>query len=168
MWPEGKELVFGIGTQANNQIPPSATKLFVDPDPTHASYLSITTTQGATSYTESYIDSGTNGLFFADPTLSQACQSQSGASAVWYCPATFLHRTATLTDVHGTTASVAYALASADLLFTTSSLALDDLSGTMPAGSPGFAWGLPFFYGRPVITSIWGQALSPSGPWNAF
>jgi hypothetical protein len=161
-------LVFGIGTQANNQIDAAATKLFVDPDPTHPSYLYFTTLDAGTSYPDSYIDSGTNALFFGASASPSTCQNQTGSSSTWYCPATFEHRHATLTGVLGTTAAVAYDLTSADVLFTTSSLALDDLGGIQSAGTPSFVWGLPFFYGRPVYTSIWGQALSPTGPWNAF
>jgi hypothetical protein len=27
---------------------------------------------------------------------------------------------------------------------------------------------MPFFYGKQVFVSIWGQVLSPNGPWYAF
>jgi hypothetical protein len=57
---------------------------------------------------------------------------------------------------------------SADALFATSSLGLDDLAGSVSGTSSSFVWGMPFFYGRTVYTSIWGQALSADGPWNAF
>jgi hypothetical protein len=161
-------LVFGIGTQANNQIAPGVTKLFVGADPAQAGYLSFTTLDAGISYPDSYIDSGTNALFFSAGAASPACLNLTGSTSAWYCPATFEHRSATITDSLGRTATVPYSLASADLLFTTSSLALADLGGTLPAGTTSFVWGLPFFYGRPVYTSIWGQALSPAGPWNAF
>jgi hypothetical protein len=79
-----------------------------------------------------------------------------------------LRRTATLTDWQGASASVDYSVANADALFSTSSLAFADLSGSVTQGADTFVWGMPFFYGRAVYTSIWGQALSPNGPWNAF
>ena len=161
-------LVFGIGTQSNNQLPPTATTLFVDPDPADQSYLYITTLTGGTSYPDSYIDSGTNALFFSDATIAQSCQSTAGATSAWYCPAAALQRTATLTDSRGTQVAVSYTVGNADALFSTPGLAFDDLAGSAPASSSSFVWGLPFFYGRTVYTSIWGQALSPDGPWNAF
>ncbi len=59
-------------------------------------------------------------------------------------------------------------VANADALFSTSSVAFANLAGSVTQGTSTFVWGLPFFYGRTVFTSIWGQALSPNGPWNAF
>ena len=47
-------------------------------------------------------------------------------------------------------------------------LALASLGGSVGQGAKTFVWGLPFFYGRAVYTSIWGQALSATGPWYAF
>jgi hypothetical protein len=141
---------------------------FVDPNPASASYLYLTTTVGATVYTDSYIDSGSNALFFNDASLAQACQSSTGSTGGWYCPATLTKRTATLTDAFGTSGSVDFAVANADALFSTSGVAFADLAGSFPQGGPSFVWGFSFFYGRTVFTSIWGQALSPNGPWNAF
>lgn len=161
-------LVFGIGTQANNQIPPSARMIFVDANPASASYLYFKTVSGTTSYPDSYIDSGSNALFFDDAALPMGCQSSTASASGWYCPPAVLRRTATVTDAFGTTASADYALASADVLFGSSSVAFADLAGSAGQGANTFVWGLPFFYGRSVFTSIWGQALSPNGPWNAF
>lgn len=161
-------LVFGIGTQPNNQIPLSATMYFVDPDPASASYLYLTTTLGTSTYADSYIDSGSNALFFDDPTLPLTCQSSSGQAGGWYCPSTLTKRSATLTDYRGTSGPVDLAVANSDALFGTSSLAFSDLAGSVAQGPRSFVWGLPFFYGRTVFTSIWGQALSANGPWVAF
>ncbi len=61
-----------------------------------------------------------------------------------------------------------FSIASADALFSTSSDAFANLGGSVNQGAGTFVWGLPFFYGRSVYTSIWGQALSPIGPWNAY
>ena len=164
-------LVFGIGTQSNNQIPVTAQMLFVDPNPANVSYLSLATSVDGTNYPDSYIDSGSNALFFDDATIALGCQSSSGASGTtggWYCPVTAAHRTATITDVSGASKQLNVTIANADALFSTSSLAFSDLGGTVSQGKNTFVWGLPFFYGRSVFTSIWGQALSPNGPWNAF
>jgi hypothetical protein len=161
-------LVFGIGTRANNQLPVGATPLFADPDPTHAGYLYFSTRTASATYPDSYVDSGSNAYFFADASVPAACQNTTGGQSSWYCPAALLQRSATLTDVKGTSATVDYRVADADALFATSSLALDDLAGSVTGSASSFVWGLPFFYGRAVYTSIWGQALSENGPWNAF
>ena len=160
--------MFGIGTQANNQIPPSAKMVFVDANPASASYLYFKTVSGTTAYPDSYIDSGSNALFFDDAALPKGCQSSTASGGGWYCPPLVVRRTATFTDAFGATASADYAVASADVLFGSSSVAFAELAGSAGQGANTFVWGLPFFYGRSVFTSIWGQALSPNGPWNAF
>jgi hypothetical protein len=161
-------LVFGIGTQANNQIPPTARMVFVDPDPTHADYLYFTTTTPRGTYSDSYIDSGSNALFFDDAAIAKGCQSSTASSSGWYCPAAVQRLTATVTDTFGASGNVDFAVANADVLFRTSSICFADLAGSAGQGTTAFVWGFPFFYGRTVFTSIWGQALSPNGPWNAF
>ena len=161
-------LVFGIGTQTNNQIPSTAQILLVDPNPASPTYLYLSTTWGTTNYVDSYIDSGSNALFFDDATIAHGCQSSSGSGGGWFCPSSIVRRTATLTDSVGSSTTAAYAVANADALFSTSSLAFSNLAGSVSQGGNTFVWGMPFFYGRTVFTSIWGQALSPNGPWNAF
>ena len=161
-------LVFGIGTQSNNQIPPSAKMYLVDANPNDATYLYLSTVVGTNTYPNSYIDSGSNAFFFDDASLAQGCQSSSGQTGGWYCPAAVVHRSATITDSLGNSGTVDFAVANADVLFSSSSLALNDLAGSIGQGTGSYVWGLPFFYGRTVFTSIWGQVLSPNGPWNAF
>jgi hypothetical protein len=161
-------LVFGIGTQANNQIPSTATIVHVDANPADATYLYFSTSVASSTYPDSYIDTGSNAYFFDDAGVAKGCQNTTGGSSSWYCPASLLQRTAVVTDGVGASVSVAYEVANADALFSGSSLALDDLAGSVSSGSRSFVWGLPFFYGKTVYTSIWGQALSADGPWNAF
>jgi hypothetical protein len=161
-------LVFGIGTQANNQLPANATLLRVDPDPTSPSYLYFSTSSGGTSRPYSYVDSGSNGLFFYDATLSTHC-SAGGAGGNWFCPTSPQLRSANLLDGFGNSATVNFSIISADVLFATSNTAFATLGGDAGAASPGtFVWGLPFFFGRQVYSSIWGQALATNGPWVAF
>lgn len=163
-------LVFGIGTDAsgNNQVPPTATMYQVNTDPASPDYLYVTVQVGARSYPQSFIDSGANAQFFDDDTLPRACAISSGAQGQWYCPAATWRPTATLTDAAGVSGDFALAVANADTLFNTGATAFANLGGTAGQPAQTFALGLPFFYGRTVITSIWGQALSPNGPWYAF
>jgi hypothetical protein len=165
-------LVFGIGTRTNNQISPTAKMLMVDVNPASSSYLYFTTTLGSTSFSDSYIDSGSNAFFFNDITIPQNCKSSAGSTTAsgWYCPLgnATVSRNATLTDSLGHSAPVDFSIANADVLFSGSNTAFSNLGGSIGQAPQTFVWGLSFFYGRSVYTSIWGQALSPNGPWNAF
>jgi hypothetical protein len=162
-------LVFGIGTQANNQIAPEAHIYSVDPNPANDAYLYIGTTVAGTRYPYAYVDSGSNGLFFDDPTLSRRCAGNNGVDGQWYCPSTAQARTADIDDPFGSRGQVTFSIASADALFATGNVAFANLGGAAGAANAGaFVWGLPLFFGRPVYTSIWGQALAANGPWWAF
>jgi hypothetical protein len=162
-------LVFGIGTQANNQLAPTTTVYPVDPDPASATYLYLGTTVGATAYPNSYIDSGSNALFLDDASITKSCKSSTGTtSSGWYCPESVLHASATLSGHDGTSGSVDFAIANADVLFSSGNVGFANLGGSAGQGPDTFVWGLPFFFGRSVYTSIWGQSLSAQGPWNAF
>jgi hypothetical protein len=165
-------LIFGIGTRANNQISPSAKLIFVDVNPSSPNYLYFNTTLGSTNFSDSYIDSGSNAYFFNDASIAQKCKSSPGSTttAGWYCPAgsASVTRNATLTDLLGHAAPVDFSIANADVLFSGSSTAFSNLGGAINQAPQSFVWGLSFFYGRNVYTSIWGQPLSLNGPWNAF
>jgi hypothetical protein len=165
-------LVFGIGSRANNQIAPSVKMLMVDSNPASPGYLYFTTTMGSASFPESYIDSGSNAYFFNDSGIAQSCKSSPGSTTAggWYCPAGTapVIRNATLTDALGNVAPADFSIINADLLFSGSSAAFSNLGGAINQAPRTFVWGLSFFFGRNVYTSIWGQALSPNGPWNAF
>jgi len=161
-------LVFGIGTQTNNQLPPAASLLRMQTDPLQADYLYVATTIGSRRYPYSYVDSGSNGLFFDDTALPTRCAA-AGAGSSWYCPASAQARNATLSDPYGNIAAVSFNILSADLLFASSNVAYATLGGAAGAADANaFVWGLPFFFGRGVYTSIWGQALATNGPWVAF
>lgn len=171
-------LVFGIGTQTNNQITAtaSANTLWVDTNPANylTTYLYITTALGTQTYPQSYIDSGSNALFFDDSALSLQCQVNSGAATGgWYCPAKAVDLQAKLSDLGGHSATVGFSVNSADALFSTTSNAFNNLAGAVGQGSQSFVWGMPFFYGRSVYTSIWDKAKCDAGsaffcPWYAF
>jgi len=162
-------LVFGIGTQSNNQLTATTKILRVDNDPSSASYLYLATTVGGIRFPYSYIDSGSNGLFYEDPALSTACASNGPSGGGWYCPPASTARAALIEDAFGASVQVGFSITSADALFSTANVAFGTLGGSAGSANPGaFVWGLPFFFGRPVYTAIWGQALAANGPWFAF
>jgi len=146
------ELVFGIGTRANNALPAEPVYLSV-------SDRGAFTTRYNDRTTTSVIDSGSNGLFFPDASIPV----WSG----WYAPAVTQTRTATLISNTGNLqTTIPFTIANALNLFATSYAAYDNLGA--PASSL-FIWGLPFFYGRSVYTALSGMpAGSRSGPYVAF
>jgi hypothetical protein len=161
-------LVFGIGTQTNNQPPASGTILYVETNPALSNYLYINTRVGSTAYPNSYIDSGSNGYFFDDSSISKTCAG-SGTGSNWYCPGSPQSFDAVLSDGLGAQSTISLRIVSADVLFSSANTAFATLGGAAGSANPGaFVHGLPFFYGRNVYTAIWGQSLALNGPWYAW
>jgi hypothetical protein len=168
-WLAKGRLVFGIGTQSNNQIASTAQVYHVEPDPASLNYLYLGVTIAGVRYPYAYIDSGSNGWFFDDATLSTRCAGNGSGAGNWYCPASAESRSAIFEDAYGKSGQITFSIANADALFSSSNVAFANLGGAAGANNPGaFVAGLPFFFGRAVYTSIWGQALSANGPWYAF
>ena len=147
-------LIFGIGTQTNNQLPSSATLFRLD------QFDNFTTTFNGQALTSSFIDSGSNGLFFPDSAIA-VC----GGNASFYCPPSSLSLSAINQGTNGKTSSVNFSVGNADSM-SGSDAVLPTLAGP---NTGGFDWGLPFFYGRTVYTAIDGQSTpSGVGPYWAY
>jgi hypothetical protein len=160
------ELIFGLNTAPNNTVPVSATKVYLGLDYINKpdSYLNVTTIYKGISFASSYLDTGTNGLFFTDNTLTQ-CNG-----ATWYCPASTLSPTAQISDGDNAAlhpVQVAFQIGNAEALFSTNNTAFSDAAGATPSSTTSFAWGMPFFYGRNVYLSIW-DLHQATGPWYAW
>jgi hypothetical protein len=148
-------LTLGIGTRANNALG-SATRYAADGNGHFA------TVYKGTTLSESFIDSGSNGLYFNDASLP-ACS----LSTAFYCPANPLALSATVMAYDGS--------ASGNVAFTIESI--DALPDSMTVGRVGgkydsrhhagtaFDWGLPFFFGRKVYV---GLGTNANGPYWAF
>lgn len=151
-------LVFGINTQANNQLG-SAAVLTTDP------MGDITTLFEGRSLTSSFLDTGSNGLYF-DSSGIPGCV---GNSIGFYCPQALTTLSATLVGANAATRPVSFSIDNAASMFANSSkTVLPTLSGTMDDLNM-FDWGLPFFYGRRVFFGIEGQASTlGAGPFYAF
>lgn len=153
-------MVFGIGTQANNGL---GAAIVVGIDPTSGNFATV---YNGSSLSASFIDSGSNGLFF--PSSLPVCSSTSAAPG-FYCPVSVANESATIVGTNGARVNVAFSIANADalLLANPGFAAFPNLGAYFSAGS--FDWGLPFFYGRSVYTAIEG-ANTPvgAGPYVAF
>jgi len=166
-------LIFGIDTQSNNSSG-SETILGVD-----LIYGDFTTVFNAQTLSRSFLDSGTNGIFFDDSNLTQCpppAISTDPSFLGFYCPASAQSLTATLTGTNNTSIPETFTVDNAQTLVTdhpTFSV-LPTLAGTWSgaanaATSDTFDWGLPFYYGRRVFTAIENQRTAVgTGPYVAF
>ena len=154
-------LVFGVDTQANNQLG-SANVVPVNP---FSGFFS-TTINGTTRY-NSFMDSGSNGLFFNDPlTNSPLSTSCNIASLGFYCPVLTQNMTASI-QLARTSVDVKFSIVNADSLVQSGNYAFNTLGGKFDNAS--FDWGLPFFFGRSVFTVIEGHPVGTlTGPFYAF
>jgi hypothetical protein len=155
-------LIFGIGTESNNALG-GAT---VYPIATSGSNTGdFTVTFNGTVYDQSFIDSGSNGLFF--PSSIPTCPDLKNE---FYCPSTTENLSAKNAGYAGTpTGTVNFSVANADDLFNDNPTAsvFSQLAG--PSTIDTFDWGLPFFYGRNVYTAIEGQTTpGGTGPYWAY
>lgn len=172
-------LIFGIGTESNNALPSSATVFTMTCDEFGTTFEGHT--YGITNATTcagegSFIDSGSNGLFFPNVANLPTCPTETAAGDLssFYCPASTESLTATQLGASGTSKNVSFSVQNAESLFTNSSTEADaafsGLDGTNPSGV-GFDWGLPFFYGINLYSSIDGQSVpsgAPAAPWWAY
>ncbi len=148
-------MIFGIGTQGNNGLG-SAQVIPVD-----SNTGNFTTLLNQVPYINSFIDSGSNALFFADTSIA-SCNSITASG--FYCPASMQNLTATNQGTGGAASVVNFQVANADSLFTANpeGFAFGNLAGTN-SDMTSFDWGLPFFFGHNVFAAIEGQN-TPAGP----
>jgi hypothetical protein len=148
-------LVLGIGTQANN-IPSGVAVVPVD------SYGEFSTTFGGRTYPASFLDSGSNALYFSPPTQYASSLPGCGAGGTGFlCPPSATVFTAVNSASDGSAAgSVPFMVGNASLLFQSTSNVFMEVAGGDIAGSQAFDWGLPFHLGRNVYVGIEGRVSS--------
>jgi Protein of unknown function (DUF3443) len=149
-------MIFGIGTQSDNALG-AAKVLTVDASG------NLSTLYAGQTYGGSYIDSGTNGTFFLDTKTTglPLCRT----STDFYCPPTLQTQSATIRGINGASSAVTFNVGNVDALNSRFN-AFNEVTGPNPGG---FAWGLPFFFGRTVFTAIEGTSTpGGAGPYFAF
>ncbi len=150
-------LVFGIGTQSNN-VPSGVT--------TYAANQigEIITFFNGKIYS-SFIDSGSNGLFFPSSGLIPNCPSPDSA---WFCPSSTTSFSATNAGASGSPSGiVSFQIGNFISLINSSNNVFADIGGN--GGVGGFDWGLPFFFGRDIYYGFEGTVSSlGSGPYFAY
>jgi hypothetical protein len=155
-------LLLGIGTQSNNALDGLTTF------PVSPSNGTFATTLEGQVLSHSFLDTGSNGLFFAPPSTSvlPAC---SGPASAWLCPATTVSMTATNTGNGGSpSVDVPFKIANFESLSASGNLVFSDLGGGGLSGA-GFDWGIPFHLGRRVAVGFEGHSSSlGTGPLVAY
>ena len=156
----GGVLVLGIGTQSNNM--PSGVTTF----PADSTTGNFQTIFNGHTYSSSFIDSGSNGLFFPVNGLIANC---SGPYNAWLCPASETLLTATNRGTAGSPSGVVhFEIGNYINLANSGGSAFENIGGD-DGSSTQFDWGLPFFFGKKVYVGIKGKAsVLGTGPYWAY
>lgn len=146
-------LILGIGTRSNN-TPSGVTGYPAD------GYGEFTTTFNGTALSSSFLDSGSNGLFFPDSGIPL----DSGG---WFAPSQTMTLSATNSGAYGSpSGQVSFQIANSTALFNSYNNVFNDLGANMPGA---FDWGLPFFLGRTIYVGIEGTNSSlGTGPYWGY
>jgi len=178
--PTGGSLVFGINTQSNNKSGAQTVYLSDYLQHFNSTITAITNTSAytvtTTPYSNSFIDSGSNGIFIPGTTIP----SNSGGFFVPTQPASeVLTLTATIqgTDPNtnlptGAISPITFTIGNANNLLAFNNTAISNLGGSNLPGT-GVDWGSPFFMGRTVFIGLEGSVISinnssATGPFWAF
>jgi hypothetical protein len=150
-------LIMGIGTQSDNT--PSGTTTFA----ANSSGNFGTTFNGA-SY-NAFIDSGSNGLYFPDASITPCPSGYTG----FYCPASPISFSASQIGSNGQNSRlIGFSIANGEgeLEQSNPNMVFNNLGGAMASD---FDWGLPFFFGRNVYVGISGRMSTIGmGPFWAY
>jgi hypothetical protein len=145
-------LTFGVGTQSNNQLG-GATIYTVN------SQGDFSTTYKGVVYPASFIDSGSNAIFFLDNTIPTC-------SGGFYCPLSTLSLSAVNTSTTGVSGAVDFTVENLHSLSVTTAAAH---VGADIGLARSVDWGLPFFFGRTVFVAMSGASTpSGTGPYWAY
>ncbi|HET7212815.1 MAG TPA: DUF3443 family protein [Terriglobia bacterium] len=159
-------LIFGVGTQSDNAL--GSAQVY-----TTDGSGNFQTTYNNVAYSQSFIDTGSNALYFLDAaTLGILdCPNYPG----WYCPATTTSYKVTASGMNGKSTQLTLNVANAEALFAANggqNAAFNNLAGDSGSGTSSdyFDYGLPFFYGRDVFVGIENQTGPNNivGPYYAF
>jgi Protein of unknown function (DUF3443) len=152
-------LIFGIDTQSNNQ---SGTQSVLTVD----GGAEMTMTYNGQALSQSFIDSGSNGIFFVSNIV--LC---TGNLSDFYCPGSTLNQTVSLQGQNGVMVNnLPFMVGNALNMFNLNPTfnAFPTLAGTNP-NPQSFDLGLPFFYGKRVAIALENSKTSVgTGPYVAF
>jgi hypothetical protein len=157
-------LIFGIDTQTNNASG-TATALTLN------SQAELLITFNGQALSNSFIDSGSNGIYFSDSAVP-VCTAKGLTD--FYCPTSTLNFTLSIQGENGAMANnLPFSIANTQSMLNANPTfnVFPELGGSIPsqAGPGTFDYGLPFFYGRRVAVAVEGEKTKVgTGPYIAF
>lgn len=156
-------LTFGIGTQSNNAMPGTVTKLTTNP------FGDVNATFAGNPIT-AFFDSGSNAYFFSDSTLANC----TGNTSSFYCPASTVVRPVSVASYNAAASGapagfvLSMTVGNATQLLANGNYALNDLAGNLGSGATFVDLGMPFFYGQTVYYGLDRSSSGGPGPFVAF
>jgi len=156
-------LIFGIDTQSDNQSG-TQTVLTVDGN------AHLTMTYNGQALTSSFIDSGSNGIYFTDSSIATCTTT---GLTTFYCPASTLTLGLSIQGQNGVMANnLTFMVANTETMLSNPANAtfnvFPELAGTNPTAAS-FDYGLAFFYGKRVSVAVENDKTSVgTGPYVAF
>jgi Protein of unknown function (DUF3443) len=157
------KMIFGLGTRTNNQFPtlqvlPTSSQGYL------YGTLSSNSVLAGGSFSSTFLDTGSNGIFFDSYIPNCALVMSNGSD--FYCPLSDIVFNVVLGSVSAAQARATFTLSNAASLFQKGNAALPTLGGALSA--PGFLdLGLPFFYGKTVVIGIDGMPITGVGTGTA-
>jgi len=158
--PVSGSLIFGIDTQSNNQSG-TQTVLTVDIN------ARLIMTYNGTALPKSFIDSGSNGIYFTDSSIAKCTDT---GLTTFYCPASTLTLGLSIQGQNGVMVNnLTFGVGNTkNMLANTTFTAFPELAGTNPDATS-FDYGLAFFYGKRVAVAVELKKTSVgTGPYIAF
>jgi len=153
-------IYFGVATQSNNSV--AGARLLQT-----NTVGDITTVFQGVSMRNSFIDSGSNGLYVNSSAIPTCTNTNISG---FYCPTALQSLSATMSGTNTTTpVSVAFAIDNAATILSGTGHSVFPTLGGPSGDSTSFDWGLPFFFGRNVIIGFEGRTSTlGSGTYFAF
>ena len=159
---------FGVATQTNN-TPAAAVAWYTLSSQGTLTTIYVDQSNKSNTLSNSFIDLGSNGLFFGDTGIT-GCQTSVG----FYCPANALNLSATIVGTNNVQTTASFTVGNAEQMFAAfpsynvyTHLAGNNSSPTAPSNA--FDWGSPFFFGRKVYHLFETNTVgSVTGPAIAF
>ena len=153
-------LIFGIDTQSNNQ---SGTQTVL----TVNTNAQLTMTYKGTALTKSFIDSGSNGIYFTDGSIPK-CTTMG--LTTFYCPTSTLTLGLSIQGTNGVMVNnLTFDIGNTQTMLANNAFSVfPELGGTNPDPAS-FDYGLAFFYGKRVAVAV--ELIKTSvgtGPYIAF
>jgi Protein of unknown function (DUF3443) len=160
-------LIFGIDTQSDNASG-TQTVLTVNDN------AELLMTFNGQTLANSFIDSGSNGIFFADSSIATCTAPPDDPTSQivnFYCPGSTQNLEVSIQGMNGVMANnLTFGVGNTETMLNSNFDAYPQLAGTLPAGNAGtFDYGLPFFYGKRVAVAVQGATTTAGmGPYIAF